>query len=91
MFTVREGTGTEGEVQQKEKVGKREKRQMCISGLCYYSERMVTWSLKRLNVAIREGSMVRRSFQIRDAVYTKAEEEDLTLTKTKTHTHTHTI
>ena len=53
---------------------------------------------KGLNVAIREGSAVRGSFQMRDAVYTKADEEDLTRTDaharahshTHTHTHTHT-
>ena len=45
---------------------------------------------KGLNVAIREGSAVRGSFQMRDAVYTKADEEDLTLTEARTHAHTHT-
>lgn len=42
---------------------------------------------KGLNVAIRVGSAVRGSFQMRDAVYTKADEEDLTRTDARAHTH----
>lgn len=41
---------------------------------------------KGLNVAIRVGSAVRGSFQMRDAVYTKADEEDLTRTDARAHT-----
>lgn len=41
-------------------------------------------AVKRLNVVIREESVVRRGFLIRDAVYTKAEEEELTQSNTQT-------
>lgn len=41
-------------------------------------------AVKRLNIVIWEESVVRRGFLIWDAVYTKAEEEELTLSNTQT-------